>query len=208
MQIIDNKNISEYSKLYRLNLINSITGYKPANLIGTKSNNEISNLAIFSSVVHLGSKPPLIGIITRPNTVPRDTYKNIISNKTYTINHISKDMVERAHYTSAKFNEEDSEFDYCNFEEEYINGFNAPFVKESQIKIGMKLVEEKNIETNNTILIIGEVQKIVVDDNYIDEDGSLDYHKLNSVCISGLDTYYETNKISKYPYARKDGLPF
>ncbi len=208
MQIIDNKNISEYSKLYRLNLINSITGYKPANLIGTKSNNEISNLAIFSSVVHLGSKPPLIGIITRPNTVPRDTYKNIISNKTYTINHISKDMVERAHYTSAKFNEEDSEFDYCNFEEEYIDGFNAPFVKESQIKIGMKLVEEKNIETNNTILIIGEVQKIVVDDNYIDEDGSLDYHKLNSVCISGLDTYYETNKISKYPYARKDGLPF
>ena len=208
MQIIDYKNISEYSKLYRLNLINSITGYKPANLIGTKSNNEISNLAIFSSVVHLGSKPPLIGIITRPNTVPRDTYKNIISNKTYTINHISKNMVERAHYTSAKFNEEDSEFDYCNFEEEYIDGFNAPFVKESQIKIGMKLVEEKNIETNNTILIIGEVQKIVVDDNYIDEDGSLDYHKLNSVCISGLDTYYETNKISKYPYARKDGLPF
>ena len=72
----------------------------------------------------------------------------------------------------------------------------------------MKLVEEKNIETNNTILIIGEVQKIIIDEKFIDEEGSLDYHNLSSVCISGLDTYYETNKISKYPYARKDDLPF
>tara|TARA_Y200000002_G_C22653541_1_gene652450 strand:+ start:1210 stop:1836 length:627 start_codon:yes stop_codon:yes gene_type:complete len=208
MQIIDSKKISEFNKLYRLNLINSITGYKPANLIGTKSNSGISNLAIFSSVVHLGSKPPLIGIITRPNTVPRDTYKNIISNKIYTINHISKDMVERAHYTSAKFSEDESEFDHCNFEEEYIVDFDAPFVKESQIKIGMKLIEEKNIETNNTILIIGQVQNIIVDESFVDEEGSLNYKKLSSVCISGLDTYYETNKISRYPYARKENLPF
>ena len=208
MHIIDSKKIAEFSKIYRLNLINSITGYKPANLIGTKSRGGISNLAIFSSVVHLGSKPPLIGIVTRPNTVPRDTYKNIIDNKSYTINHISKVMVERAHYTSAKFGDDESEFDFCNFEEEYIVDFDAPFVKESQIKIGMKLVEEKNIETNNTILIIGEVQKIIIDEKFIDEEGSLDYHNLSSVCISGLDTYYETNKISKYPYARKDDLPF
>ena len=68
MHIIDSKKIAEFSKIYRLNLINSVTGYKPANLIGTKSRGGISNLAIFSSVVHLGSKPPLIGIVTRPNT--------------------------------------------------------------------------------------------------------------------------------------------
>ena len=53
-------------KISRLNLINSITGVKPSNLIGTKSKDGFSNLAIFSSVVHLGSKPPLIGFITRP----------------------------------------------------------------------------------------------------------------------------------------------
>ena len=208
MNFIDSKQISEFSKVYRLNLINSITGYKPANLIGSKSSKGLSNLAIFSSVIHLGSKPPLIGIVTRPNTVPRDTYKNIIENRYYTINHISKNMVERAHFTSAKFSEDESEFHHCNFEEEYIMDFDAPFVKESKVKIGMQLVEEKQIETNNTILIVGEVKNITIDKESLEDDGSVNLRRDQTVCISGLDTYYETNKISKYPYARKDNLPF
>lgn len=65
------------SKVPRLNLVNCVTGYKSANLIGTCSENGTLNVAIFSSVTHLGSEPPLLGFILRPTTVPRDTYKNI-----------------------------------------------------------------------------------------------------------------------------------
>ena len=43
------ESLKTLNKIYRLNLINSITGYKPANLIGTKSKNGVTNLAIFSS---------------------------------------------------------------------------------------------------------------------------------------------------------------
>ena len=50
--IIRNKEIKKLEKVYRLNLINSITGIKPANLIGTRSNKGIDNVAIFSSIVH------------------------------------------------------------------------------------------------------------------------------------------------------------
>ena len=71
----------------------------------------------------------------------------------------------------------------------------------------MKLVEEISIKSNNTILLVGEVIKIIVDDNFIDTDGSLKYEDMNSICISGLDTYYETKKIAKYPYARREELP-
>ena len=45
--------IQQTSRIKRLNIINSITGVKPANLIGSISDNGHSNLAIFSSVVHL-----------------------------------------------------------------------------------------------------------------------------------------------------------
>ena len=65
------------SKVPRLNLVNCVTGYKSANLIGTVSTEGVLNVAVFSSVTHLGSEPPLLGFILRPTTVPRDTYKNI-----------------------------------------------------------------------------------------------------------------------------------
>ena len=58
--------IQDMDRVKRLNLINSITGISPANLIGTISNDSIENLSIFSSVIHIGSNPPLIGFILRP----------------------------------------------------------------------------------------------------------------------------------------------
>ena len=200
------ESLKTLNKIYRLNLINSITGYKPANLIGTKSKNGVTNLAIFSSVIHLGSNPALIGIVTRPNTVPRHTYKNIIDTKYFTINHISKENIKKAHYTSAKFKDEESEFEKCSLEEMYIDNFYAPFVKESKVKIGLKLVEEITINSNNTILIVGRVTKIKTRNELIEEDGSLKFEELDTVCISGLDSYYSTKKIAKYPYAKRNEL--
>ena len=80
--------INKMDKIYRLNLINSCTGYKSANLIGTVSEKGIYNVAIFSSITHLGSDPALLSFIVRPTTVPRDTYKNIMDNKIFTVNHV------------------------------------------------------------------------------------------------------------------------
>jgi flavin reductase (DIM6/NTAB) family NADH-FMN oxidoreductase RutF len=53
------EDVQKLPKINRLNLINSCTGYKSANLIGTKSKDGKSNLAIFSSITHLGSDPLL-----------------------------------------------------------------------------------------------------------------------------------------------------
>ena len=76
--------IENLEKIYRINLINSCSGYKAANLIGTVSENN-NNLAIFSSLVHLGSNPPLLGFFLRPTEiVPRHTYLNIKENQYYT----------------------------------------------------------------------------------------------------------------------------
>lgn len=201
------EDIDSLDKVSRLNLINSVTGFKPANLIGTISDQKQENLAIFSSLVHLGSKPPLLGLVTRPNSVPRHTYTNIIESKFYTINHINDNIIERAHMTSAKFNRDESEFEKCSLEKEYIDSFHVPYVKESECKIGMKFVEEIKIRSNDTILIVGEIINIMIKQDSVAEDGSLDFEKLNSVCISGLDTYYKAQKIVKYPYAKKKNIP-
>jgi flavin reductase (DIM6/NTAB) family NADH-FMN oxidoreductase RutF len=62
-----------------------------------------TNLAVFSSITHLGSNPPLIGFVLRPTTVPRDSYRNIKASSLFTVNHIHHDTVADAHHTSAKY---------------------------------------------------------------------------------------------------------
>ena len=91
---LSKQDILNTSRINRLNLVNSITGIKPANLIGTISKDGNSNLAIFSSIFHLGSNPALIGFISRPDKKSRrDTLNNILETKYYTINHIHQDFI-------------------------------------------------------------------------------------------------------------------
>ena len=80
MKILIN-DFSSLDKHYRANLINSVIGVKQASLIGTVGSNCISNLALFSSSVHLGSNPPLVAIFSRPEgDAPKQTLNNITVN--------------------------------------------------------------------------------------------------------------------------------
>lgn len=202
------EDIQNTEKIKRLNIINSITGIKPANLIGTISNDGKTNLAIFSSVIHLGSNPALIGFILRPDReAGQHTFENIKENGVYTINHVHESFIEQAHYTSAKFGRDESEFDKCALTEEFIADHKAPFVKESTVKLGMKIVQTIPIELNGTVLIIGEVEHLIIPDTAMDDQGQIDLSKPNNVGISGLNTYYKLKKIAKFPYARPSALP-
>lgn len=199
--------IDKLERRTKIKIINSVTGIKPANLIGTINNNGQTNVAVFSSIVHLGSSPALLGFITRPTgDVERHTYNNILENGYYTINHIHAEFTKNAHYTSAKFDADVSEFERCNLSEEYISEFKAPFVKESNFKIGMRFKEAINIPLNNTTLIIGEIEHLILPENSI-VAGDIDLEIANSIGISGLNSYYSLKKIADYPYARKEEVP-
>ena len=205
--LLDKQQIENLDRKYKLNLINSISGIKPANLIGTKSNEGKDNVAIFSSVVHLGSSPAQLGIIMRPQgEVPTDTYRNILSTKYYTINHISDSFIKKAHYTSAKLKKGHSEFERMNIEKDFLKDFYAPFVKESNVKIGMKHLQNIPLP-NGCIFMIGTVEMIILPDNAINDLGQLDLCMYNCTGISGLNTYYSLNKIDTFPYVRNNEIP-
>ncbi|MBN7815808.1 flavin reductase family protein [Algoriphagus pacificus] len=199
--------LEKLERKFRLNLINSISGIKPANLIGTKSPNQEENVAVFSSVVHLGSSPAQLGFIMRPQTeVPRDTYPNIMETGFYTINHISKSFIKKAHFTSAKLKKGESEFERMKLQPEYIADFYAPFVKESSVKIGMKHLESIPLP-NGCIFVIGSVELLVVPDQVINSLGQLDLESYDGVGISGLNSYYGLNLLETFPYVREDEIP-
>jgi flavin reductase (DIM6/NTAB) family NADH-FMN oxidoreductase RutF len=95
----------------RANFINSLSGFKSANLVGTRSSSGVNNLATVSSVFHVGAHPPLLGMLMRPHTVVRDTLQNIKDTGVYTINHVHYSFADKAHQCSARYLSEQSEFD-------------------------------------------------------------------------------------------------
>jgi len=205
---LNREQISGLDRVRKIKILNGISGIKPVNLIGTISATGATNLAIFSSVIHLGSDPALLGFIMRPIAeVPRHTYDNIIETQSYTINHVHPEFIQKAHYTSAKFEKNTSEFQSCGLSEEFYQDTPAPFVRESNVKLGMTFVEDMLIRQNNTRLIIGEITQLILPDAAVDEHNELDYEWLKTVGTSGLNGYYSVNKIGRFPYARIGQIP-
>jgi len=201
-QRISLQDILAMERVPRLTLINTITGFKSANLIGTMSAKGVHNLAVFSSVVHIGSNPPYVGMITRPTEVPRHTYQNIKETGFYTINHIHTQIYHQAHQTSAKYIEAISEFEECGFTPQFTESIKAPYVQECHIKLGVQFEEESHIKANGTILVVGKVLEIILPDKGMEKDGSIDLESWRTIAISGLDTYLTTQKMARLPYAR------
>lgn len=202
---ISRQDIEQYDKHFRTHLINSLTGFKSVSLIGTINSEGLSNLAIFSQVMHVGANPPLIGILFRPHTTTRHSLENILAAEHFTINHIPATHARQAHYTSARW--EQSEFEACGFTPQYSEIIKAPYVKESPVQLGCTFVETQEIKANGTVFVIGEIKEIRLVDGTLLEDGFVDLEKAGSTTCSGLDCYHTTKKIARYAYAKPGKEP-
>lgn len=202
MRCFTQSDLDSMDRLYRINLVNSLSGFKSANLIATADDQGNENVAVFSSVIHLGSDPAVLGFVLRPTTVARNSYDNIKQTGYYTINHISKEIMEDGHHTSAKYPKGVSEFEMTNLQSEYIADFKAPFVSQAPIKMAMRFAEEYAIKQNGTILVVGEILSVYIQDDLLEKDGFVNLSKGNIVSINGLDGYTLPQLQARYPYQR------
>lgn len=202
MQHFSLDDILRMERFYRQAFINTLSGVRTAFLVGTKSETGATNLAIFNSVMHIGANPPYLGLILRPTTVERHTYDNIKNTGFYTLNYVHPEFIERAHQTSAKYPAEVSEFETCGFTEKFTSDFFAPYVQESMVHIGLQYEAEHLIQVNDTILLIGKIVEVHLPENALAETGHLNFADLNCVAVSGLDSYFQTEFLTRLPYAR------
>jgi flavin reductase (DIM6/NTAB) family NADH-FMN oxidoreductase RutF len=194
--------IAAMEKQDRVHLINSLGGFKSVALIGTSDAEGSTNLAIFSSVFHIGANPPLIGLIFRPTPPERNTFNNIIETGYYTLNHINETIYKQAHQTSARYNKEVSEFEMTGLRPEYKEGFFAPYVAQSNIQLGLAFREKIDITINNTTLLIGEIIQLYIPEDCLGKDGFIDLEKANTITCSGLDSYHKTVQLDRLSYAK------
>lgn len=199
---IDKSGIEKLEKRYRTAFINSLAGFRQAVLVGTRSVDEKNNLAIFNSLIHLGANPALYGLLSRPDSVQRNTLQNILETKEYTLNLVPASSYKKAHQTSARYDKGISEFEKVGFTPVYFPGFSAPFVDEAVVKIAMKFEESIPITLNGTILIIGSIMQVDIMDGITGDDGFINLSASEVLISQGLDAYFTSNTIGRLPYAK------
>ncbi|MFM7566464.1 MAG: flavin reductase family protein [Flavobacteriales bacterium] len=192
---------------YKVQLFNSIVGFKNVCLIATENHQKQTNVAIFNSLVHIGSNPPLLGVVFRPDSVARHTYENILETTYYTINLIAETDVAAAHQTSARYERTDSEFSATGLTSAYKEGFHAPYVASSPIAFGLVFRENIPLKINGTNLIIGEVQWLKFPSAIVGPDGFADLTEAKILGCIGLDAYTSGNIIHRFEYAKTDKIP-
>jgi flavin reductase (DIM6/NTAB) family NADH-FMN oxidoreductase RutF len=211
---LNQQEIQGLDKEFRRAFINSLAGFRQAVLVGTQSAVGKTNLAIFNSLIHLGANPALFGLINRPDSVQRDTLQNIESQGVYTLNYVAGADYQKAHQTSARYPQGVSEFEQVGFEEQYRpsleapfenqspSPFPAPFVAGAMIQIGMKLEERVDLKINGTVLLIGSIQSVYIDDALVAADGFVNLSEAGVLVSQGLDAYFTTSPLGRLPYAK------
>jgi flavin reductase (DIM6/NTAB) family NADH-FMN oxidoreductase RutF len=200
MKRITAADLESMDKLARVQFATSLPGVKPICLVGTKNSAGQTNLAPFSSIVHLGSNPALLGMVTRPDTGDRHTLSNILELGCYTLNHLHPGIVAQAHQCSARYPREISEFDATGLTA--IEDGNLVWVKESRLRIALTLVDIVPITANDTQLIIGSVQCVELPSESLSAAGDIDFDALELVSSTALDTYFTSREIARLPYAK------
>ena len=204
---IQPEELQQMARFYRANLINSLSGFKPAVMAGTADSQGRTNLALFSNLFHVGSDPALIGYVQRPVGQSGDTFRNIEATGAYTFNFADVSMLEKAHFTSARFAENVSEFEVCKLTPKWVDGFAAPFVLECSLKIGLKLADIIPYDRNGTRFVIGSVEHIFLPEELLLADGHLALDAAELISSAGLEQYYRPTLVRQMPYAKVENLP-
>lgn len=75
------------------------------------------------------------------------------------------------------------------------------------MQLGCTLVETQTLQVNQTILLIGSIDHIYVEEKGLRMDGSLDLNILETVTVSGLDEYHVGEKLGRLAYPKPGILP-
>ena len=177
---LDGAEIAAMDSRRRAAFVNSLSGYKSANLVGSVDEAGRTNLAIMSSAVHLGSDPPLLALVIRPGGEERHTLANILATGCYSINHVHTGLVEAAHQTAARYERHVSEFDAT----------------------GLELRDHQELAINRTHLLIGEIVLVRLPADSRLPDGAVDLAAAGTVALSGLDHYHAPASLKRMAYAK------
>lgn len=196
MKTIQLDDILSWEREYRRAFVNTLSGIKAAFLLGTQDENGRNNLALFTSVVHLGAAPPLLGVVLRPAEAQQDTRRIIQKHTHFTLNAVPVDLIEAAHQCSARYPHDQTEFNACKLTAWHSPSHRAPYVGESPLKIGLRAVDLMDVKANGTRMVVAAVMEIHLEEKLLGVDGQILPSEAELCGVVGLQAWH-THKPEK-----------
>lgn len=159
------------------------------------------NLAPFSYFNAICSAPPLImlSIGKKPDGSDKDTRRNIIERKHFTVHIASSDSLQALNQSASPLDANDSELDALGLATTAFNGFTLPRLADCKIAYACTLHEVHILGKVEQAVIYGEIRAIHIDDSVASEDAKgrirVDVEKLQPVSRLGASEYMQPGKV-------------
>jgi len=118
------------------------------------------------------------------------------------MNHLNENIYKNGHQTAARYPKEISELDVVGLTKEFKDQFLAPYVKESNIQLGIQFKERIDFTVKGNILIIGEIQHLCFPKDCLCDDAFFYLEKANTISCSGLYSYHKTQRLERLSYSK------
>jgi len=180
MKLFSLEEFGQMQEEFRVNFINSLSGFESSNLIGTFDGEGNPNLGVTSACFHLGADPALIGLAISPIHVEPQTIKNLIEQDFFTINHVDKSQYKNKEKEHLYFTHDFSDVNPNAFTEFYTGTSPAPYAAEALIKIGLKKKEVIPITETKSYILVGLIQEVLLDETLLGTDGRINAEQVES----------------------------
>lgn len=173
-------------------------GPRPIAFASTMDHNGKPNLSPFSFFNLFSANPPIL-IFSPSRRVRDNTIKHTLINAEATrevvINVVTYDMVQQASLASTEYGDGVNEFLKAGFTPIPSDLVKPYRVKESPVQFECKIQEIISLGTEGGAgnLIICEIVKMHIDKKILDENGSVDQHKIDLVSRLGGNWYSRSN---------------
>ncbi len=179
--------------------LQSAVGPRPIAFASTISEKGIPNLSPFSFFNVFSANPPILVFSpsrrVRDNTV-KHTLINAEATKEVVINVVNYDIVQQTSLASTEYADGVNEFIKAGLTQ-IPSDFVKPYrVKESPVQFECKITQIIPLGTEGGAgnLILCEVVKIHIHESILDENGSIDQHKIDLVSRLGGNWYSRSNQ--------------
>ena len=170
----------------------------PVVLVTSIDSTEDPNIITLAWVGTVSSEPPMVGLGIRPT---RYSHKLIKDSKEFVVNIPPTKFIQETDYCGVTSGKDVNKFSKTGLTPEKAVYVKAPLIRECPVNLECTLKEMISLGAHD--LFLGEIVQIHIDEQVLDEKGSLDFTKADPF-VFNVGEYWSLNKkIGTYGYSLK-----